>query len=151
MWDVEKVLLAEDGTRVLIEAGVFSKLAHYRQYASDSVESGGIIIGEYRGSDLRIVDVSTPGNKDIQRKCFFGRRDHSHQDFALDYWKRSSGSQSYIGDWHTHPQHTPQPSGLDIIEWQRVLTGSPMLVVILGIQSDWLALWRANKLVYISL
>ena len=42
----------------------------------------------------------------------------------------------YVGEWHTHPQDYPLPSGLDQTEWSKLsrtrADGRPMLEIIVG-------------------
>lgn len=36
---------------------------------------------------------------------------------ALSRWMASQGTVRYRGEWHTHPEDYPHPSGLDRSEW----------------------------------
>ena len=62
-----------------------------------------------------------------------------HAAIALARWTGSQGTVRYLGEWHTHPEDHPQPSGLDRLEWIRLsarrLDKRPMLAVIVGRKS----------------
>jgi integrative and conjugative element protein (TIGR02256 family) len=38
-------------------------------------------------------------------------------------WDQSSGTTNYLGEWHTHPEVDPSPSGTDLKNWSRILKG----------------------------
>lgn len=51
-------------------------------------------------------------------------------------WRASRGTVRYLGEWHTHPEDYPIPSGLDRSEWRRLAAGRrdkrPQLSIIVG-------------------
>jgi integrative and conjugative element protein (TIGR02256 family) len=145
----ELVLYAADGTRVLIEQEVFEHVDIYRQLKSSDREAGGILIGEYRGKDLRILSSTMPGKLDQRSRYRFGRRSPHHQKQAYELWLSSNSIQSHIGDWHTHPQDYPTPSTLDLQEWRKKLPIRPALLAILGRKTDWYGLWDGSRIVEI--
>ncbi|MDH5935626.1 Mov34/MPN/PAD-1 family protein [Vibrio splendidus] len=138
------ILVAEDGTKVLVEAGALSPTLKYRQFETNSKEAGGIFIGEYRGDDLRILSVTEPGELDQRSRCRFGRRSPHHQEAANKAWLSSDSIQTHIGDWHTHPQDYPLPSSLDYSEWRKKLPLRPTLLVILGRKANWYGMWNGK-------
>ena len=108
----------------------------------NSSESGGILLGSYRGNHIEVIDATLPGKKDIRRKNEFIRIDKHHQIYAEKLWRKSEGKITYIGEWHTHPTNTPSPSPIDIAEWNKKLPNRNMILCIQGI-SD-LALFVSN-------
>ncbi|WP_235814811.1 Mov34/MPN/PAD-1 family protein [Pseudomonas syringae group genomosp. 3] len=94
-------------------------------------EAGGILLGHVRGIHLEILEATVPTPKDRRLKYFFERLLHGHQGIAERRWRDSDGLVRYVGEWHTHPEDHPMPSGLDINEWgemvdqcwQRLLDG----------------------------
>lgn len=49
----------------------------------------------------------------------------------------------YLGEWHTHPEINPSPSGMDISEWTKITSRQPrpMVFMILGISGEiWLGI-----------
>lgn len=146
----ELVLSAKDGTRILIEDEVFNLVEPYRQYSSHSTEGGGILIGEYRGKDIRIVTGTIPSEFDRRSRVRFHRESPHHQLIALKTWKYSNSLRSYLGDWHTHPEDHPIPSSLDISEWKSKLPNRKMFVAIFGRKSDWYGLWNGKELIEVE-
>ncbi|HII4315992.1 TPA: Mov34/MPN/PAD-1 family protein [Vibrio parahaemolyticus] len=146
----ELVLVAEDGTKVLIEAGAMSPTLKYRQFETSSKEAGGIFIGEYRGDDLRILSVTEPGELDQRSRCRFGRRSPHHQEAANKAWLSSGSIQTHIGDWHTHPQDYPLPSSLDYSEWRNNLPQRPVLLAILGRKANWYGMWNGEFFINVT-
>lgn len=53
---------------------------------------------------------------------------------ATDLWKSSGGTQTYIGDWHTHPMGGATPSGMDRNSWQSAARRGeyPLLFVVVS-------------------
>ena len=70
----------------------------------------------------------------LDRNSHFG-----HSSIAQARWEGSGGTVRYVGDWHTHPQDRPRPTGLDRTEWNKLsckrADGRPMLAVIVGRKS----------------
>ncbi|WHI44621.1 Mov34/MPN/PAD-1 family protein [Microbulbifer sp. VAAF005] len=69
----------------------------------------------------------------------FERMQYGHESIAQSRWVATHGTIRYLGEWHTHPEDDPYPSGLDISEWDR-LAGNrkdnrPQLAVIVGRKS----------------
>ena len=46
----------------------------------------------------------------------------------------SAGTIGYVGEWHTHPEPVPSPSGQDCANWRNLVrqTKHPLAFVILG-------------------
>lgn len=78
-------------------------------------ESGGILIGYYqeKGSYI-ITDFTQPKNGDKQSRYEFIRSKKNAQKVLLALFKESDGKKIYLGEWHTHPEDNPTPSGTDI-------------------------------------
>ena len=59
-----------------------------------------------------------------------------HEHIAQKRWADSSGLVRYIGEWHTHPQDYPSPSGTDLTEWRKLAVKRkdkrPVLGLIVG-------------------
>lgn len=81
-----------------------------------------------------------PGPGDKLNRTAFWRRDPSHQRIARKVWAASGETPDYLGDWHSHPQVQPTPSGTDLPEWQKILSGreEAMAFLILGTAQIWL-------------
>ena len=81
-------------------------------------EHGGILIGRYRGPHSEIIGLTERGLADISSRYSFVKQDSKHQRSALAAWKRSGGTDTYLGEWHTHPFGGPSPSATDTDTWK---------------------------------
>lgn len=133
---------------VVISTDVLSQLADLRQLDSHRPESGGLLLGRlFRdGNESAVEAVTVPGKGDKQSRFSFFRSS-VHQRAAEQYWKRTGGEGTYLGLWHTHPEPVPNPSGVDMDDWQRALRkdvfhGSGLLFAIVGTTA--LGLWYGN-------
>jgi integrative and conjugative element protein (TIGR02256 family) len=50
----------------------------------------------------------------------FVKQDLGHQAAATTAWKTSFGTQTYIGEWHTHPFGGVTPSHVDRKMWKTI-------------------------------
>jgi integrative and conjugative element protein (TIGR02256 family) len=132
---------------LLFESKVISIIEAYKQNLVRDIESAGILIGEYRGEHhIRVVDATRPCQHDSASRFSFLRKSHYHQNVALAAWQSSEQIQTWIGEWHTHPEDHPNPSSIDIQAWKEGLPIRPMVLVIQGRKSRWLGV-VSNKVV----
>lgn len=123
--------------RVLVSLSdaVLNVFKDYVQGDADC-EAGGILIGSVHGSNIAVRDATTPTWMDRRFRFFFERLPFRHGRIAQARWKSSGGRVRYLGEWHTHPQDTPSPSGIDRREWNALARkradGRLMLAVIVG-------------------
>jgi len=114
---------------------VLEVFERYIQGENDA-EAGGILLGHVRGMHLEILEATEPAPTDRRFKYFFERMIAGHQAISERRWRDSNGLIRYVGEWHTHPEDSPTPSGLDISEWQMLAgsrrDGRPMLAAIVG-------------------
>jgi len=72
------------------------------------------------------------------------REPDGHQGTATEMWAASGGEVAYIGEWHTHPENVPSPSGIDQREWRRLIAKQgrnvPLVAAIVGTSSLYVAL-----------
>ncbi|PPU21895.1 Mov34/MPN/PAD-1 family protein [Xanthomonas arboricola] len=108
---------------------------HIQRDATDA-EAGGLLLGTVHGKHMLIEQATIPTKWDRRFRTFFERMPFGHQAIALARWNTSKGTVRYLGEWHTHPEDNPMPSGLDRSEWTRLAglrqDGRPMLAVIVG-------------------
>ena len=84
-------------------------------------ESGGVLIGrELIEGNLVVVEHMTgPMPRDFRGRHFFDRRDASHVVFYNEL-NKDECIYAYIGEWHTHPERSPEPSAKDLRNWSRI-------------------------------
>lgn len=104
------------GTRGPIRRIVFTGevLAHFhrnRQRRCLSCEAGGQLFARFT-ADTIIVEVATgPYREDKRfRLLFTPDRSREQKDIDEHYARRLH----FLGNWHTHPQKVPSPSGTDL-------------------------------------
>lgn len=133
----------ESGRIVLLQKTILPLLDTYRQVDRKSLEAGGILLGCRRDPHLEVARITEPGVGDVRKRIFFDRRDPCHQRGAIEAWRDSGRFIDYLGDWHTHPEPSPTPSGVDFEQW-RLLRGQtnidPMLELIVGTKEMWVGL-----------
>ena len=83
--------------------------------------------------------ATVPTAWDKRFRYLFERMSFGHEAIALARWTASQGTIRYLGEWHTHPEDHPHPSGLDRSEWSRLSAKRrdkrSMLAVIVGRKS----------------
>ncbi len=86
-------------------------------------ERGGILLGKVTEdySQFTITEVSEPSVEDSSGPLYFHRNQARAQKIINQRWKESDGEINYLGEWHTHPQINPIPSGIDyLLAWESV-------------------------------
>jgi len=109
------------------------------QVTDADCEAGGLLLGSVHGAHMLIEEATIPTVWDRRFRYLFERMPFGHEAIALSRWMASNGTVRYLGEWHTHPEDHPQPSGLDRAEWNRLSSTRrdkrPMLAVIVGRQT----------------
>ena len=135
--------------QILIEAEPLACIDAYQQDETSKPEAGGILLGYRRGLHLHIAVATVPQLADQRRRYFFKRSDKVHQQVALARWRSSGQTMDYIGDWHTHPEQSPTPSGHDMAEWRKICDSRPhpMVFLILGWSGElWLGVSQGDNI-----
>ena len=124
---------------LLIEPQVLQRLVTFRQVDKSAPESGGILLGFRRGRHTHVSDVTVPTKRDLRRRMAFFRHATDHQRVATRRWKESGETMDYVGEWHTHPEDDPFPSGVDLQHWREIASAAsrPMVFLIVGRQGNW--------------
>lgn len=138
----------ESGRIVLLQKTILPLLDTYRQVDRKSLEAGGVLLGCRRDPHLEVTRITEPASGDVRRRTYFDRRDPCHQRDAIKAWRDSGQYIDYLGDWHTHPEPSPTPSGVDFKQW-RLSRGKtnidPMLELIIGTEEVWVGLVSNGK------
>lgn len=110
----------------------------YVQRNKSDPEGGGILLGTVHGSHIELVHATPPFPTDSRTRYSFERGAEGHTEIADWLWHESKGVIRYIGEWHTHPEVIPSPSGIDLREWKasaaKRADARPLLGLIVGIQ-----------------
>lgn len=122
----------------------------FAQLDSLALEAGGVLIGRHLAGTRHVVvdQVTVPMPGDRRSRSAFTRKQRRHQTLIDVEWQRSDGRCVYLGEWHTHPEPTPTPSGVDMNDWARrlrkdVVHADSMFFVIIG-QVE-LCVWEGSR------
>lgn len=117
------LILTSDIERNLVVSGKTSR-----------AESGGVLVGERKGSHFVITDLTMPMPADVRGPVSIRRSPKGHVDFIERIVSETNGRLSYCGEWHTHPQRHPSPSSTDISTWIKLNQelGIPLINIIAG-------------------
>ena len=119
--------------------GTLETFSQHVQSSDADCEAGGLLLGSVHGVHLLIEQATIPTGWDKRFRYLFERMPFGHEAIAWSRWTASQGTVRYLGEWHTHPEDDPHPSGLDRSEWNRLSAQRrdkrPMLAVIVGRKS----------------
>lgn len=144
-----------DEKTVIFDEGVINVFKSFRQTGRKQ-EIGGILMGKIVGSKIYVQKASIPTPFDKSSRFSFNRHKKSAQLF-IDYeFLNSSGTVIYIGEWHTHPESNPTPSGVDLrmIKNQfkeNIINEDFLLMVIIGLKSNFVAHYDGTKISELNL
>lgn len=139
----------DDDSLLLVESSVLTRMEPFRQRLPTFPEAGGILTGFRRGPHIQVAHLTTPLARDQRSRIFFHRVDPGHQAFAEKQWNETSQQSDYVGEWHTHPERIPAPSGVDLREWEIILRRSskPMVFIIAGTDAIWVGVGTSGRAV----
>lgn len=119
---------------ILLRPRALQLMMAFRQVGPGATEAGGVLIGSLRGPHIEVIDCTHPMPNDLRRSHAFDRQDAGHVAAIHAAMKGSAGTIGYVGEWHTHPEPVPSPSGQDGANWRNLVrqTKHPLAFVILG-------------------
>jgi integrative and conjugative element protein (TIGR02256 family) len=112
-----------DGGRLQIAPCALATMLDFVQDEQDKPESGGVLLGRHilNAEDIIIDQITTPMPGDRCSRARFFRARRRHQQVIDQAWRESTGTCTYLGEWHTHPECDPSPSLVDRLNWGRKL------------------------------
>jgi integrative and conjugative element protein (TIGR02256 family) len=103
-----------DNYILTLSAEALQILDSYIQRKLNDPESGGIILGKITAEHIQVQRLSIPTELDKCSRTHFERHRLSAQ-IVINYEHANSyGQVTYLGEWHTHPEDHPTPSGIDM-------------------------------------
>lgn len=117
------VFCRPNGGRIKVTSPVLKVMQAYAQHSRTATEAGGVLLGRYiqNSNDVVVDAVTEPMPGDRRTRCSFFRAKARHQAAINAAWEASDGTCTYLGEWHTHPEANPTPSGVDTKGWCRRL------------------------------
>jgi len=137
--------------RVILSESVLGLFKNYVQDEPCSNEAGGILLGSIVGKTIYVLKASVPNIFDKATRTSF-IRDKNVAQIIVDYeFENSGGKMFYLGEWHTHPEDYPTPSGQDrkmtVEQYNKSRLSQPFsLMVIQGITGIYIALYDGEKI-----
>lgn len=133
-----------------ISEDVLKRTQSYQQLRESDLEAGGMLIGHHPigTTDIILDRITEPQPGDRRTRNRFYRSQDAHQRLLDEEWERSNYTRNYVGEWHTHPQKSPQPSWLDRMSWLRAMRGtdfcgSGLVFIIVGTSVS--KIWFCSK------
>lgn len=99
------------GPRLLIRQAVLAHIGRYRQKSFWSREAGGQLFGRIRDDVWTVEHVTGPRRSDFRSRFSF-RPDRKAEQREIE--ELFTVGLHYTGDWHTHPEPSPEASATDI-------------------------------------
>ena len=133
---------------LLLEARISEVMDAHRRLTPGAPEAGGILLGFRRPPHLHVADLTEPLPTDERTRVWFRRNHHGHAQAALLHWERTHRTGDYLGEWHTHPEDWPKPSGKDLREWRILLREQrrPLVFLIVGFQGRWVGVGSGSTI-----
>jgi integrative and conjugative element protein (TIGR02256 family) len=138
------------GGRLKLDAEVLKQMLKYVQDEQHKTEGGGVILGRFiaETDDIVIDLVTEPMAGDKRSRTRFKRGVKNHQAIIDKYWYISNGTINYLGEWHTHPEPSPNPSFIDVRSWKKMLSrdkfdSQHLYYIIIGTRE--IGVWEGNR------
>jgi integrative and conjugative element protein (TIGR02256 family) len=136
------------GQRLQISPEAFAYVSVYRQTSARATEAGGQLFGTLTSELISVTKATGPYARD-DRSCYRYRSDPAAAQRAIR--QQSVVGLLYLGEWHTHAEDCPGPSGLDddamrLIIQRSQLNSNALLMLIVGRRTsvDGLAVWTVG-------
>lgn len=142
--------------KIKITRSALDVIERFKQDTKSAKESGGILLGQVKEKEVYILKVTTPNKFDKASRYSFDCNKDAAQ-VIIDYEFINSGQKTiYIGEWHTHPENYPNPSGIDkkMIgkQYFKNRLNEPFLILLIqGLKGLYVAIYNGKKLKQISL
>lgn len=119
--------------RIRITDSVLNHVARYQQHSPTSTEAGGQLFGTVTSVEVRVVAAAGPYRRDER-----GRTHHRSDERAAQKVIRDQANSGllFLGEWHTHPEDFPKPSGSDeralasMVDKSTLNTDAPILLIV---------------------
>ena len=126
--------IGTSGQQITIVDSVVEHVRRHRQRRWYHREAGGQLFARIEGDRLLVVEATGPRRSDRRsRASYFPDRQAEQIEIA----ERHPKGLQFVGDWHTHPDTRPQPSGRDLASMAECFSKSAhslngFLLVIVG-------------------
>ncbi len=137
---MDDIILIDNNPVLVIKRDIYEEIINKSK--ENKVEIGGILIGyKLEGiNEYRITEVTFPFENDECYPTLFIRKDKKHNSVLKRVHKKDN-SLTYIGDWHSHPMSSSNPSDLDLSTYidhtkNSITSAKHLFYIIVGIDLD---------------
>ena len=99
--------------KIYVHQEALSVMEVFTQAQKDQPEAGGIVLGKVKKDTIHVLKLSPPTELDKASRRNFERHRLSAQIVINHEFYNSHQQMTYLGEWHTHPEDFPSPSGTD--------------------------------------
>ena len=103
--------IGRSGQDLVLPEKILADFERFRQDTSAKSEAGGQLFGSLSSSEIVIEKITGPRPADNRGRFHFEPDRRAEQREIKEMHKRDL---HYVGDWHTHPELVPSPSGRDL-------------------------------------
>lgn len=103
--------IGDSGQVLVFTPEVLEHFSRYRQRRFYQTEAGGQLFASFVGDRIEVVEATGPRRTDTRRRTSYVPDRRAEQREIDD---RHARGLHYVGDWHTHPEDVPTPSGRDV-------------------------------------
>jgi integrative and conjugative element protein (TIGR02256 family) len=134
--------LPDSEQRLIFMPAALETFSKYRQTRGEP-EGGGLLFAQFEFPTVRISIVTAPHRTDGRWKTMFIPNRILQRRAIKGQFKKGD---HFVGEWHTHPEPNPTPSGLDLASMRDAFVKSShelnyFIMVIVGNRLDRLVLW----------
>lgn len=108
---IEPLHIIAGRTRICFEPAPLAVFDRHRQVRCYHREAGGQLFGKVIGKRWVVMEATRPGKGDRRSRFSFLPDRNREQREINEMFDRGL---VYLGDWHTHPEEYPSPSGRDL-------------------------------------
>ena len=103
--------IGASGQVIVLTDDVLTHLLLHRQLGRRDLEAGGQLFARIEDARIVVIEATGPRAGDRRtRTSYVPNRAAERAEIA----DRHAAGLHFVGDWHTHPDRVPQPSGLDL-------------------------------------
>jgi len=102
--------IGKSGQRLMFRSDVLRHFLKRQQKRRDALEAGGQLFARFSLPQIIIELATGPRRSDFRTRTQY-IPDRSAEQLEIDHWHRKG--LHYVGEWHTHPENIPRPSGRD--------------------------------------
>lgn len=103
--------IGASGEMLLFHPEVIATFQRHQQLRWWQREAGGQLFARFQGAAIHVVEATGPRRSD-RRSRYSYEPDHCAEQREID--SRFPSGLHFVGDWHTHPEDYPRPSGVDL-------------------------------------